>query len=172
MRRIRYQVATSLDGFIAGPNGEYDWIDVDPVAAGPYFKALYAQYDTAVMGRRTFELVRGPVEGMRTYVFSRTLPSEAHKDVTVLKDDDGIAALAAIRAQDGKDIWLYGGGVLFGSLAAAGLVDTVEVGVIPIILGGGIPLAAVANRVKLKLLETNTSLPGIVGLSYSVENPR
>lgn len=172
MRRVRYQVAMSLDGFIAGPNGEYDWIDVDPVAARPYFKKLYAQFDTAVMGRRTFELVRGPVQGMRTYVFSRTLPRDAHRDVTVL-GDDGVAALAELRAQDGKDIWLFGGGVLFGSLAAAGLVDTVEVGVIPIILGGGIPLAVVANRVKLKLLDTDTtSLPGMVGLSYSVEHAR
>jgi dihydrofolate reductase len=107
---------------------------------------------------------------MRTYIFSRTLPRDAHRDVTVV-GDDGVATLAELRAQDGKDIWLFGGGVLFGSLAAAGLVDTVEVGVIPIILGGGIPLAVVANRVKLKLLDTDTtSLPGMVGLSYSVEH--
>jgi dihydrofolate reductase len=56
----------SLDGFIAGPNGEYDWIKVDPVEAGPFFEALYAQFDIAVMGRKTFELVSGAVQGMRT----------------------------------------------------------------------------------------------------------
>jgi dihydrofolate reductase len=157
----------SLDGFIAGPNGEYDWIDVDPAEAAPYFKAFYAQFDIAIMGRRTFEVVGGAVEGMRTYVFSRTLPPTAHKNVTVL-GEDGIARLAELRAQDGKDIWLFGGGVLFGSLAAAGLVDTVEVGIIPIILGGGVPLAVVANRVKLKPLDSDMSFPGTL-LSYSVE---
>jgi len=54
MRRLRYQVAATLDGIIAGPNGGYDWIVSDPAID---FKALYKQFDTAVMGRKTFELV-------------------------------------------------------------------------------------------------------------------
>src|SRR5262249_5690635 len=74
MRRLRYHVAMSLDGFIAGPKGEYDWILMDPTVD---FMAFYSQFDTAVMGRRTFELaLTGPgaiMPGLQTIVCSRTL---------------------------------------------------------------------------------------------------
>ena len=73
MRRIRYSVAMSLDGYIAGPNGEYDWIEVDPSAAAGYFKAFYAQFDTAIMGRKSYQQAGGGVSPFNTYVLSRTL---------------------------------------------------------------------------------------------------
>jgi dihydrofolate reductase len=169
MRRIRYAVAASLDGYIAGPNGEYDWITM-PSDAAAYFKAFYAQFDVAIMGRRSYEVFGGAVEGMRTYVFSRTLPAGPLKDVTVL-GDDGVARLREIRAEDGKDIWLFGGGDLFASLASAGLVDTVELGVMPVILGAGVPLMSAAGKqVKLKLIKSETTPEGIVSLEYAVEH--
>ena len=86
MRQLRYSVAASLDGYIAGPNGEADWITM-PSDAAAYFAMFYAQIDTAVMGRRTFEVFGGAVEGMQTYVFSRTLPPGPLKDVTVWGND-------------------------------------------------------------------------------------
>ena len=169
MRRVRYAVATSLDGFIAGPNGEYDWIVMGPDAAS-YFKSFYAQFDIAVMGRRTFEVVGGAIEGMRTYVFSRTLPPGPYKDVTVL-GDDGIARLRELREEDGKDVWLFGGGVLFGTLASAGLVDSVELGVMPILLGAGQPLMlGNSGRVKLKLIKNDSSPQGVLSLNYAVDH--
>jgi dihydrofolate reductase len=160
----------SLDGYIAGPQGEADWIEMDPaVDVAAFFKAFYAQFEIALMGRKTYELVGGPIEGMTTYVFSRTLSPSACEGVTVLAED-GIEEVRRLRSQDGRDIWLFGGGGLFGSLAAARLVDRVELGVMPVFLGEGIPVVSgIRERVKLKLLETEQSAVGGLSLKYQVD---
>lgn len=138
-RRLRYQVAMSLDGFIADANGGYDWIVMDPDID---FAALIAQFDTLIMGRGTYEVVGegGPgFKGVRTYVISRTLDPTEHPKVTVVGEDVE-PFVAGLKREKGKDIWLFGGGVLFRSLLEARLVDRVEVAVIPVLLGSGIPL--------------------------------
>jgi len=174
MRRIRYAVGMSLDGYIAGPNDEADWIVIDdPKAATEYFKAFLAEFDTVVIGRRTWELLaRGSPEaeypGLRTYVLSRTLAPTAYPKVTVL-GDDGLATIAALRETPGRDIWLFGGGFLFGSFAEAGLVDAVEVGIFPVLLGAGKPLlSGCAKRVNLELIDVQRNLIGCLGLRYAV----
>src|SRR5687767_16015689 len=85
-RRLRYQVAMSLDGFIAGPNGEYDWIVMDPSID---FAALFKEFDTAAMGRKTYEALRaqggsGAMSGLDVVVVSRTLPAAQHKGVRIV----------------------------------------------------------------------------------------
>lgn len=167
---LRYQVAVSLDGFIAGPNGEYDWIVMDPSID---FTALYNEFDTAVMGRKTYELLtaqggHGAMPGLDVVVFSRTLPAAAYPGVRIFNDDPG-EIVAALKAESGRDIWLFGGGVLFRSLLDAGLVDTVEVAVMPVLLGAGIPLLQPGAATELVLADQKT-LPasGIVMLAYSV----
>lgn len=140
MRKVRYVVAMSLDGFIAGPNGEADWITMDPEID---FAALFHQFDTILLGRRTFEGMmksgRAIIPGMKTFVFSRTLLSTDCTKMIIVSNNP-LEAVGALKRAPGKDIWLFGGSLLFRSLAKGKLVDTVEVTVMPILLGAGIPL--------------------------------
>ena len=169
-RRLRYQVAMSLDGYIADRNGGYDWIVMDPAID---FAALFGEFDTAVMGRKSYEAAAaqgggGALPGIDVVVFSRTLPAVAHPGVRIVNDDPA-TVVAELKAKPGRDIWLYGGGELFRSLLNAGLVDTVEVAVMPVLLGDGIPLLPPGARTKLVLADQKT-LPasGIIALAFSV----
>jgi dihydrofolate reductase len=168
MRRIRYSVAMSLDGYIAGPKGEADWIVMDPEID---FAALMNQFDTVLVGRKTFQTMvnAGPstIPGMKIFIFSRTLQQSDYPEGTIVaeKTEDIVAKL---KKSPGKDIWLFGGGSLFRSLADAGLVDTIEVVVEPVILGAGIPLAPGAHQSKLKLSSHKVYKTGIVSLTYAI----
>ena len=171
MRRLRYQVAASLDGYIAGPHGEFDWIVMDPDID---FAALFAQFDTVVMGRKAFVATlqqggNGTMPGLNVVVFSRTLRSADYPGVSIVNSDPA-ESVRSLKATPGKDIWLFGGGELFRTLLEAGLVDTVEPAVVPVLLGGGIPmLPSPASRAKLSLSKHRLySKSGIVLLEYAV----
>ena len=169
-RRLRYQVAASLDGFIAGDRGEYDWIVGDPAID---FKALYREFDTAVMGRKTYDLMASQggnvsMPGIDVIAFSRTLPPRHERGVRVT-DEDPVTVVRELKAKSGRDIWLFGGGELFRTLLDAGLVDTVEIAVMPVLIGSGIPLLPPGARARLVLADQKTLRDsGIVLLAYSV----
>jgi dihydrofolate reductase len=172
MRQVRYRVAASLDGYIADAGGGFDWIPHDPTVD---FAAIFAGVDIMLLGRRTFEVVQqagGPPwpRHMRIYVFSRTLRPEAYPTVTVV-GANGDEVVSALRAEPGTgDIWLFGGGDLFGSLLASGQVDAVEVMIVPVLLGAGVPLVAPGvTRTGLQLLHTHRYPTGMVSVSYTVE---
>jgi dihydrofolate reductase len=167
-RRVRYSVAMSLDGFIAGPKGESDWIVMDPEID---FRALMGSFDTLLMGRKTYEAARGQggpgMSGMSAYVFSRTLKQKDCKGVTVAQSPREV--IAELKAKPGKDLWLFGGGGLFASLIDLGLVDRVEVAVIPVLLGAGVPLLPAGGKHVLKLAGHRIyAKTGTVRLEYDV----
>ena len=152
MRQLRYSVAASLDGFIAGPNGEFDWIPMDPEID---FAALYASFSGIVMGRRSYDVYVSTGGGvgpeLPVYVYSRTLPEGERDGVTFASN--AVAHVQTLKSgAEGKPLWLWGGSELFRELAGAGLVDGVDVAVLPIILGAGIPLMATPGpRLPLRL---------------------
>lgn len=170
MRRVCYSVAMSLDGYIADPKGGYDWIVMDPDID---FGSLFKTFDTVLMGRKSYEAARkqgggAAMPGVKAYVFSRTLRQADCPDVTI--SDNPKEAVAALKRQKGKDIWLFGGGELFRSLLELGLVDEVQVGIIPVLLGKGLPmLPSPATSSKLKLASHKIyAKTGTVMLSYAV----
>jgi dihydrofolate reductase len=121
------------------------------------------------MGRKSYEQAGGGVSPLKTYVVSRTIKPGKHGKVTVL-GTDALERIAALREEPGKDIWLWGGGELFGSLAAAGLVDTVEIGLIPVLLGEGRKVMAGCNqRINLVPRPTDLSLMGTTLLVFDVQ---
>ena len=166
-RRVRYGVGMSLDGFIADSHDGTSWMIGDPgYDAKPFFKSI----DTVIMGRRSYEVMlrhgTRHYPGLSTYVCSRTLRAADYPEVTVL-GDNAVATVAELRAAPGKDIWLCGGGELFRNLLDADLVDTVELGVSPILLGQGRPFLPSATRSHRLTLTHSEAFPsGLLVLYY------
>jgi dihydrofolate reductase len=163
----------SLDGCIADAKGSTRFLVSDPsYDSAPFFASI----DTVLMGRITYEqAVRQGMRAyprLRNYVISRTLQAADYPEVTIAgKGAERI--VAEQRDEPGKDIWLCGGGVLFNSLLAAGLVDTVELGVSPILLGrAGIPVLAgdppLPNSVRLELTRHAVLPTGLLVLEHTV----
>jgi dihydrofolate reductase len=161
----------SLDGYIAGPKGEYDWITMDPDID---FGAMFKRYDTRLMGRRSWDAARkvqesgAPTMDMPTYVFSRTLRQAEAPGVIV--SNDLAKTVNELKRLQGKDIWLWGGGELFRSMLELKLVDDVELAIVPVLLGAGLPmLPSAKQRAKLKLVKHKLyPKTGTLMLSYEV----
>ncbi len=173
MRKVIHFVAMSLDGYIAGPEGEVDWLFMDQDYG---MKRFFASIDTALIGRKTFEFMLG--QGMRSYpgasnyVFSRTLRADDHPEVNLVSEN-AAATVAALRAREGKDIWLVGGGGLLRTLLDAELVDELVVAVHPVLLGRGIPLLPPREAaVPLDLARVEPYDTGLVTLHYGVRHGR
>ena len=175
MRKLILQLAVSLDGFIEGPNGEYDWCFTDQDYGMTQF---FERIDSVFYGRKSYELTLSmgePTEEsafpafpkLTEYVFSNTLQSV--KPGAILLNGDIEAKVRSMKNEAGKDIWLFGGASLTASLMNLGLVDEISLAVHPIILGGGKPLfSQITNGIPLTLMDTRRYSSGLVSLIYSL----
>lgn len=171
MRRVRYSIAMSLDGYIADSQDAFDWILHDDTVD---FAGLFARVDTIILGRRTYDVVRAHGEppwkpATRVFVVSRTLAPESRGGVTIVSGDP-VAIASSLRRESGDgEIWLFGGGQLFAELLSGNQVDAVEVTIVPVLLGGGIPmLAPTSKRTTLALTHSHVYPSGMVALHYAV----
>ena len=174
MRQLVYDVAASIDGFITGPNGDVScFLDQgDHVKA--YSKRLEG-YDTVVMGRTTYEFgfAHGMAPGqrayshMRHYIVSSTLKLPDDAEVEVV-GGDYLSAVRKLKAEDGSDIYLCGGGALAAELLSAGLIDRLVVKVNPVVLGTGTPIFAGSVTAKSTLKGVKRYRSGVVLLTYDI----
>jgi dihydrofolate reductase len=169
MRKLILQLAVSLDSFIEGPQGEFDWCFTD----GDYgMSDFFKRIDAIFIGRKSYELAikmggTAPpgFPSLKEYVFSNTI-----KNITgnrVLVNGEIKAAVQKIKSEPGKDIWLFGGADLTASLLNHGLVDEMTLAVHPVLLGGGKPLFQnIKKRINLELTTSKTYPNGLMMLSY------
>lgn len=172
MRKLILQLAVSLDGYIEGPNGEYDWCFTDQdYGQSEFFKRI----DAVFYGRKTYEMMLNMADQndswlpkLKEYIFSNAI--DQVKAGAILVQGNIKEQVIKIKESGGKDIWLFGGAGLTASLMNLGLVDEISLAIHPILLGAGKPLFHnVQNRVKLSLLDTKSFSSGLVSLTYQVE---
>jgi len=171
VRRLKLFIATSLDGYIAGRDGDTSWRFRD----GDYgYEAFLAGVDTALLGRRTYEtalsFAQWPYPGRKVVVFTRSNALRVISPNTVATSRAPADIIAELRARDGKDLWLVGGGGLVRDCLDAGLIDDVIVSIHPILLGEGLPfIAPGAARAPLTLTAERRYPSGAVQLSYRAD---
>jgi dihydrofolate reductase len=137
MRKVILSVAVSLDGFIEGPHGEYDWC---PPPSQKEMNEFMSCIDTIFFGRKSFEMM-GPsaFPGKKIYVFSTSQQQVDGKDVHLVSENL-LPTVAQLKREKGKDIWLFGGASLVTTFINEGLVDEMWLGLVPVVLGEGKPL--------------------------------
>lgn len=167
MRRLRYFVACSLDGFLARPDGSVDWLLMDQDYG---MSAFFASVDVAVMGRKTYdkarEMGRESFPEMEGFVFTHASGvSPKVKSVS----GDVAEWLHTIRLQPGKDIWLVGGGDLVKQFLDARIVDEIALTIHPRLLGAGLPVFPLPfHETELDLVEITPYETGLVQLTYQI----
>jgi dihydrofolate reductase len=172
MRKVKYFVANSLDGFISRADGSVDWLFMDQDYG---MSSFFASVDVAVMGRKTYDKIQelAPGQGfsptINEYVFSRTRPSGMVRNTTFLNEPIG-SWLDRTRQQPGKDIWLVGGGELVRAFLQEHLVDEVGLTIHPRLLGAGVPLfPAPYPETELQFISCKEYETGLVQVFYSVK---
>jgi dihydrofolate reductase len=165
-RKIIVYIATSADGFIARPDGSFDWLD-RPRPKGNYgMGAFYKSIDTVLWGRKTCDMA----VDFQNYVFTRSLPQTPAPAGVEFVSEPIKAFATRLREKKGKDIWMMGGAGIIASFLDEGEIDEFMIHVIPKFIGEGIPLIAPGRRnVGLKLVSCTKFPDGVVRLHYTVQ---
>src|SRR5438105_1851473 len=169
MRKVVLGLGISLDGYIARPDGAVDFLFMPKdYSMGPFFATI----DTALMGRKTYDaaLKMGGGFGdskMKNYVFSRTQPAGERSGVTFVNESPN-NFVETLRKSSGKDIWLMGGGELAREFLKDDVVDELYIGIVPVLIGEGLPLfpSGFPQR-EFTLLENKTFSKGLIALKYA-----
>jgi dihydrofolate reductase len=174
MRKVVFGGANSLDNYFARKDDTFDWImqsDESAKVMAEYFKT----FDTIVMGRRTYDVAvasghgDGSYGGMKTYVFSRTLKPRSTKSLEI-SSEDVVEFISRIKQEEGKDIYIMGGGLLAQPLLEANLIDEIGFNIHPLLLGSGIPIFhELSHQVDLELTECTSLKNGCVLVRYKVK---
>ncbi|HUK91828.1 MAG TPA: dihydrofolate reductase family protein [Blastocatellia bacterium] len=174
MRKLKYHVACTVDGFIAHEDHTIDGFVPEGEHVTDYFQSLRNDYDTVLMGRRTYEFgiqfgVTNPYPWMKQYVISRNMVQSPDPNVELVSKDI-IAFVSELKKGAGKDIFLCGGADLAGRLFADGLIDELIVKLNPVLFGSGIPLmSGAAKQTALDLTGSKVYGNGVVLLNYRVK---
>ncbi len=177
MRKVKYGVGVSLDGYIAAPDGSVDWLNrATRKAKGEDYgmREFFRSIDTVLMGRKTYEIAlkmgmgKGGYSGMKTFIFSRTLPPGERDGVEFVSGDPG-ELMGRLKQRPGKDIWLCGGGELTREFLKSGALDEVILGIVPVLIGAGRPTFPPGfPETEVELVEVKQYKGGVVGLTYRV----
>lgn len=168
---FRLYMATSLDGYVADAEGGVDWLNAFETGVDYGTEAFMAEVDTLIMGRATYDQVVGfgvwPYAGKRTFVLTSRPTADAPEGVEGTSD---LAGLIAELREEGAQAWIVGGPTAVDGCRAMGALDTVELFVMPILLGSGVPLfAEEAESLGLHLVSVDAFETGAVALRYEVE---
>lgn len=164
----------SLDGFIARTDGSVDWIIEDDTID---FAELFGRFDTLLMGKKTYDVLAAQPSGSPFDSITKIVVTHASNRPVqpgmLFIHENIVEYVSRLKAEPGKDIWLFGGGDLFRQLLDAQLVDTVEVAIMPILLGEGIPMVALGVQAHLlQLVECEPLNSGICMLKYKIADAK
>ena len=173
---IKLYIACSLDGFIARENGNIDWLtEYENSSETDYgYSEFYSSIGTVLMGRKTYEQVLGfgvwPYGEKKTYVFTRqNEPLRRERNIEFVSGDVG-KFVRRLKENTDEDIWLVGGSQLIRAFLEEDLVQDLIIFVVPVILGGGIPLFdRIGKEVRLRMIDTKRYENGLVRLEYKIE---
>ena len=178
MASVVLYIATSLDGYIAKPDGNLDWLTSFPLPEkGDYgYESLLKSIGTIIMGRKTYEDLIGfgidwPYTEFATYVITRNKELTVNTPNTTLHTDNFPIILDTIKEKSGKDIWLVGGGEIVSLFLNQNLIDKMIISVIPMLLGAGIPLfQGMEKEANWELAHIESFETGVVNLTYNLKN--
>jgi len=188
MRNLIFSMHTSLDGFVAGLNGEMDWININDEIFD-FVATITDKADTALYGRVTYEMMQNywPTAGQHPnaskhdkehsawynkvskIVLSKTINEKGLDNTTVISDQLA-ENINKIKKQEGKNILIFGSPSASHSLLSNGLIDEFWLFINPVLLGQGMPLFKDVNeKIKLKLIESKTFTCGVIALHYLIK---